>query len=276
MRENGEDVSEKMGVKDGREAGMEEQTGIMRLLHRFGWLRTRDLASLSSGAASKTPPKGGPMLQPPIASPVDIRRIQRHLSKLRERRMVLMTQAPNGSWIYALSEKGARALQGFGLPASTGKDMLRRYHAAFFLHRNVANEVAISAMLQGFRVSTEREIAQGRWLGGADGVMGKKPDVVLKSGNDVWFVEVERSHRNRKDYDHLMRFLLQIWRDTRLGEAVDIDGTHRLRQVIFICTTGFEKKLSQDLFSKGWKLDELRSRVRFETSLYSFKAIAFY
>lgn len=262
--------------RDGREVAMGRQTDILRLLYRFGWLRTWDMACATAKVAQKAAPKSGPSLQPPECSRADIRRTQRHLATLRERRLILATQAPNGSWIYALSEKGARALQGLGLAASTGKDLLRNYHAAFFLHRNIANELAIGGLQQGFKVSTEREIAQGRWLGGAYGIMGKKPDVVLKSGNDVWFVEVERSHRNRKDYDHLMRFLLQTWRDTRLGDAVDLDATHRLRQVIFICTAGFEKKLSQDLLAKGWSADELRMRVRFETSLYSFKAIAFY
>lgn len=265
-----------MEVKDGREVGIEEQTGIMRLLHRFGWLRTRDLASLSAGAASKTPPKGGPALQPPIASPVDIRRVQRHLSKLREIRMVLMTQAPNGSWIYALSEKGARTLQGLGLPASTGKDMLRRYHAAFFLHRNVANEVAISAMLQGFRASTEREIAQGKWIGGSEGVFGKRPDVVIRAGSEAWLVEVERSHRNRKDYAHLLTFLDKVWHGCRVGERADLGNGHQLRQVIFVCTQGFAKRLANDLLKQGWSPEALAVRVRFETSLYKFKDIAFF
>ena len=265
-----------MEVKDGREVGIEEQTGIMRLLHRFGWLRTRDLASLSAGAAPKTPPKEGPSMKPPIASPVDIRRVQRHLSRLREIRMVLMTQAPNGSWIYALSEKGARTLQGIGVPASTGKDMLRRYHAAFFLHRNVANEVAISAILQGFRVSTEREIAQGKWIGGSEGIFGKRPDVVIRAGSEAWLVEVERSHRNSKDYTHLLAFLNKVWHGCRVGERADLGNGHQLRQVVFVSTQGFAKKLTKDLLEQGWSPEALAVRIRFETSLYKFKDIAFF
>lgn len=190
--------------------------------------------------------------------------------------MVLMTQAPNGSWIYALSEKGARTLQAIGLPASTGKDMLRRYHAAFFLHRNVANEVSISATLQGFRVSTEREIAQGKWIGGSDGIFGKRPDVVIRFGSEAWLVEVERSHRNRKDYAHLLTFLGKVWRGCRLGQSADLGGGHQLRQVIFVCTQGFAKKLAKDVLNLGWSTEELAVRIRFETSLYTFKDIAFF
>lgn len=265
-----------MRTRDGREVAIEQQTSIMRLLHRYGWLRTRDLASLSGGMVSKTPPKAGPSLQPPVASPVDIRRVQRHLAKLKDLRLVLMTQAPNGSWIYALSEKGARTLQGLGLAASTGKDLLRSYHAAFFLHRNIANEVAVSATLQGFRVSTEREIAQGKWIGGSDGIFGKRPDVAIRSGADTWFVEVERSHRNRKDYAHLLAFLGKVWHGCRVGLCAALGGGHQLRQVIFVSTQGFARKLSKDLLDHGWSPEELAVRVRFETLLYNFKDIAFF
>lgn len=269
-------MSKKTNSLDGREVAIEQQTSIMRLLHRFGWLRTRDLACLSDVAASKAPPKTGPSLQPPVASLVDIRRVQRHLSKLKELRLVLMTQAPNGSWIYALSEKGARTLQGLGLSASTGKDLLRRYHAAFFLHRNVANEVAIGSMLQGFRVSTEREIAQGKWLGGSDGILGKRPDVAIRTGSEIWLVEVERSHRNNKDYAHLLTFLLKVWHGCRVGQGADLHDGYKLRQLIFVCTQGFARKLTKDLLEHGWSHEELTVRIRFETSLYSFKDIAFF
>lgn len=269
-------MSEKSGHRDGREVAIEQQTSILRLLHRFGWLRAKDLASLTEGGASKAPPKQGPNLQPVVAGSVGVRRVQRHLVKLRELRLVLMSQAPNGSWIYALSEKGARTLQGLGLSASTGKDMLRRYHAAFFLHRNVANEVAISALYQGFSISTEREIAQGKWMGGRDGILGKRPDVAIRSGSDAWLVEVERSHRNRKDYAHLLAFLDGVWQGCRVGQSADLGNGHRLRQVIFVSTQGFATKLSKDLLGHGWSAEELAVRVRFEVSLYSFKDIAFF
>lgn len=262
--------------QDGRVVGLNRQTEILRLLYRFGWLRTWDLACATGKVAPKAAPKSGPSLQPPDCSRADIRRTQRHLASLKERRLILSTQAPNGSWIYALSEKGARALQGLGLEASTGKDLLRNYHAAFFLHRNIANELAIGALQQGFKVSTEREIAQARWFGGAEGILGKKPDVVLRAGNEVWFVEVERSHKNRTDYNHLLKFLLQCWRNVRVGEAVGIAAGYQLRQVVFVCTGGFSKKVSQDLLANGWSPEELKVRIRFETSLYSFRTISFY
>nr|WP_276595197.1 replication-relaxation family protein [Roseateles albus] len=224
----------------------------------------------------KTAPKGCPALQAPPPTKVDIRRTQRHLASLREMRLILQTQAPNGSVIYALSEKGARALQGMGIQASTGKDLLRSYHAAYFLHRNIANEVAIAALRQGYRVSTEREIAQGRWLGDAAGIHGKKPDVAIRAGTDFWFIEVERSHKNKADHQHLLRFLVKIWGNVRLGAPACLDVENRLRQVIFVSTAGFAKKLSKDLLACGWSPDELAVRVKFETSLYTFKDIAFY
>ena len=263
-------------MQDGREIAVSRQLDMLRLLHRFGWLRTSDLACATAKASSKPNPRVGPSLRQAECSRADIRRTQRHLAALRERKLILSSEAPNGSIIYALSEKGARILQGIGLSATTGKDLLRNYHAAYFLHRNISNELAIGAMQEGYRISSEREIAQGRWLGGLDGILGKKPDVVIGSGNESWFCEVERSHRNSTDYEILKNFLLKIWDGVRVGASAPLAERNLLRQVIFICTPGFQKKLSQELFLKKWSPDELKVRIRFETSLYSFKSIAFY
>lgn len=269
-------MSNEQRQRDGRDIAVSMQTEVLRLLHRFGWLRTKDLASVTSQSMPKGTPKDGPALQSLPPSRADIRRIQRHLAHLREQRLILSTQAPNGSIIYALSERGARALQRLGVQASTGKDLLRSYHAAYFLHRNIANEIAIAAMQQGFRVSTEREIAQGKWLGGVDGIHGKRCDVVIRTGSDCWFVEVERSHKNSTDHAHLLRYLRTSWANVRVGESAGIAEGHRLRKVVFVCTPGFAKKLAKDLFARGWSPAELAARVEFETSLYSFRNIAFY
>lgn len=269
-------MSDDLRQRDGRDVAVATQTAILRLLHRFGWLRTRDLASVTGGATLRVAPKAGPGLQAVPPSNADIRRTQRHLAHLRDRKLILATQAPNGSIIYALSERGARALQGLGVQASTGKDLLRSYHAAYFLHRNIANEIAIAAPRQGFRISTEREIAQGRWLGGVEGLHGKRPDVVIRAGSDCWFVEVERSHKNRTDLEHLLRYLAATWANVRLGESARVSGEHWLRRVVFICTPGFEKKLSRDLLASGWSPEEVTARVLFETSLYDFRNISFY
>ena len=272
----GDDVNNDPGERDGRDIAVGVQTEVLRLLHRFGWLRTRDLASVVGRPKARSTPRDGPALQVPAPDKADIRRMQRHLASLREQRLILSTLAPNGSVIYALSERGARALQGLGVSASTGKDLLRSYHAAFFLHRNIANEVALAAMRQGFRVSTEREIAQGRWLGGVDGVHGKRPDVVIRAGSDCWFVEVERSHKNRTDHEHLLRSLTKTWAKVRPGAPTLVADAHWLRRVVFICTPGFAKRLTKDLLALGWSTDEVATRVMFETSLYTFRNIAFY
>lgn len=263
--------------QDGRLIAQANETNVLRALHRFGWLRTRDLAGLVWQGWAKSPAKGEPSITPPQASRSDIRMAQRTLARLRERKLILTSQAPNGSLIHAISEKGARALQGLGVPASTGKDLLRDYHAAYFLHRNIANEVAISGILAGYRVASEREISQGRWLGGLEGVLGKKPDVLLRAGSLAWWVEVERSRKNQKDYAKLLEWLDTVWQTShRLGEAAPLTEQVRLRQVVFICTTAFAKKLAADLQAKGWSPEQLLARVRCETLLYSFEAISFF
>ena len=66
-------------------------------------------------------------------------------------------------------------------------------------------------MVQGYRISTEREIAQGAWLGGKAGIAGKRPDVVIRNGSRVWLVEVERSRKNAKEYAALLSWLAILY-----------------------------------------------------------------
>lgn len=262
---------------DGRLVAQANDHAMLRALHRYGWLRTRDLATLVWQGRTKAMAGASPGLAPVAALPTAIRMAQRTLVRLRRQRLILSTNAPNGSRIHSLSERGARVLQGLGVPASTGKDLMRDYHAAFFLHRCVANEVAISATMAGYRVSTEREIAQGRWLGGVDGIAGKRPDVLVSLGQMAWWVEVERSHKNRNDYTKLLRWLVAIWQSSpRPGEVATLHEAMTLRQVVFICTKVFAKKLTADLQQQGWSAEQVASRLRFEVSLYSFEAIAFF
>lgn len=260
-------------AKDGRESARENEINVLRALHRFGWLRTRDLACLLWQAWERTPPRTGPSLRPPLATQSGIRMAQRTVARLRKQRLILTTQAPNGSLIHALSERGARALQNIGIAASSGKDLVREYGAAYFLHRSIANEVAISGIIEGYRAATERETAQGRWLGGMTGIRGKKPDVLMRAGDTVWWVEVER-RKNQRDYARLLDWLDAIWQASkRPGEPAPLLNDVRLAQVIFVCSEVIARKLANDLVSRGWSTELLASRIRFETSLYSFKAI---
>lgn len=262
---------------DGRQIARKNETTVLRALHRYGWLRTRDVALLVWHSPARLLLGRHPSLAPLAATDTAIRMAQRTLARMNRQRLVLSTNAPNGSRIHTLSEAGARVLQGLGVRAATGKDMMRRYHAAFFLHRCIANEVAISATMAGYRVSTEREIAQGRWLGGMDGIAGKKPDVLVRSGATAWWVEVERSQKNRNDYAKLLQWLISIWQNTpRPGEDSPLHEAVTLRQVVFICTKVFAKKLTKDLNEQGWSAEQVASRLRFELSLYSFEAIAFF
>ncbi|MDN7953621.1 hypothetical protein QZM74_28310 [Burkholderia multivorans] len=202
---------------------------------------------------------------------------QRTLRRLADAHQVLRGHGPDGSVIYALAEAGARRLQRAGITATTGKDLVRGFSSAHFRHRTIANMIAIRGLLDGFKVSTERETAQDRWLGGVDGIAGKKPDVLLR-GDDgkVWLVEVERSRKNAKEYAKLLK-----WLDAVAADAADASGSKLLGKglkwgkVIFICTRAFRVKLTRDLIAKGWKKSALDALVAFSTELYKFEDIVF-
>ena len=264
-----------MTARDGRIIAREREQKLLHSLSRFGFLRTRDCAALrplwGRGAT------GEPRLEAPVATASDVRMAQRTLRRLAEVRQVLRGQGPDGSVIYALSEAGARRLQHAGVVATTGKDLVRAFSSAHFRHRTIANMIAIRGLLDGYRVSTEREVSQGKGLGGVEGIAGKKPDVLLRGADSrVWWCEVERSRKNASDYAKLLK-----WLDAVASDAANASGPKLLGnglkwgKVIFVCTPAFRAKLTRDLIAKGWKKSGLDALVRFETTLYRFEDIVF-
>ncbi|UOB06111.1 hypothetical protein [[Acidovorax] ebreus] len=201
---------------------------------------------------------------------------QRTLKRLRTMRCVISAQAPDGSIVYTLSEAGARMLKEAGIDAASGKDLVRGFSSAYFRHRCIANEIAIAGITQGFRVSTEREISQGRWLGGEAGIFGKRPDVVLRDGKRVIFGEVEKSRKRASEYQGLLRWLGRILElQKRSQDGVQLGSEVVLERVIFICTQAFQAKLQRDLEAAGWSLAQQNSLIHYSTELYSFRDILF-
>lgn len=260
-----------MEMKDGRLVAQQNEVRVLRALHRFGWLRTRDLAALMWTRWQKRT-LDAPVLTRPIASASGLRMAQRTLRRLIAARQVLRGQAPDGSLIYALAEAGARRLQQRGVQASTGKDLIRSFSTGQFRHRAVANEIAISGIISGFRASTEREIAQDKWFGGASGVAGKKPDVLLIADDLVWWIEVERSRKNAKDYGKLLKWLTAILADST---HQFLENKLKWAKIVFICTPAFQAKLMRDLEAAGWKKNTVTAKLWFATNLYYFEDIHF-
>lgn len=241
----------KTSAPDGRLTARANEVAILRGLHRFGWLRTRDVAALVWNVWAKTPAVE-PSLGPAPATASQLRMAQRTVKRLRARHEVLRGMGPDGSVLYALAEAGVRALQARGFAATSGKDLMRNFSAAQFRHRCIANEIAISALLEGFRVSTERETARGLWMGEREGIAGKVPDVLLQHSGAAWWVEVERSRKNARDYANLLVWLTKVRQDRFSGQASQLLGKRmRWEKVIFVCTDAFRRKLTQDLVGSG-------------------------
>lgn len=88
-----------MANKDGRTVARENELRVMRALHRFGWLRTRDLAAIVCQRWVRNP-AGEPNLAPSTPTAAGLRMAQRTLSRLRGKRLVLSSRAPDGSLIH--------------------------------------------------------------------------------------------------------------------------------------------------------------------------------
>lgn len=264
-----------MSSKDGRQVARENEARVLRALHRFGWLRTRDLAALCWRRWASRP-SGPPGVEPMQPTASAVRMAQRTLCRLRDARLVIRGQGPDGSVIYALSEGGARALKDAGVTAISGKDLVRGFSTAYYRHRCIANEIAISGMVQGFRASTEREIAQGLWLGGDAGIAGKRPDVLLRSGNQVWWVEVERSRKSAKDYRAFLAWMGKVLQDKGQRDGSRLLGPGQVwGRLTFICTPAFEAKLRSDLSNAGWTQQQVDALTSFKSALYIFEDTLF-
>jgi hypothetical protein len=163
-----------------------------------------------------------------------------------------------------------------GIAASTGKDRIRGFSSNHYRHRCIANEVAIAAIVQGYRVSTEREIAQGLWQGGSAGIAGKRPDVLARGNGGAYWVEVERSRKNATEYEALLVWLVKVLRDcSSTGGSQLLTPGQAWAGIIFICSPTFERKLRQDLKNAGWSKQKMDSVCFFETLLYSLEGISF-
>jgi len=253
--------------KDGRLIAQKNEIRVLRALQRFGWLRTKDIAQLCWTKWKNRPQEPFHVVQiEPRESA--LRMSQRTMKRLLQKRQVIAATAPNGSIIYALAEAGVRILSELGLQAKSGKDLTRGFSAAFFKHRCIANEIAIASIIQGFRVSTEREIAQGYWFGGLEGIDGKRPDVVIRDEEQVIFVEVERSRKNTTDYQALLSWLKK--QIASQGASIpNSEGRNVvLCQVVFICTKNFQAKLQKDLQAYGVTESQQRAFIRYSTDLY--------
>lgn len=263
-----------MTAQDGRITASKNEVRVLRALNRFGWLPTKSLGALLWQPWLRKP-AGEPDMQPLMPTTTARLMAQRTLRRLYQARQVLRARAPDGSLIYALAEAGVRRLAQLGVPACSGKDLVRRFSSAQFRHRSIANDIALANIVAGFRVSTEREISIGKWLGGEPGIAGKKPDVLLQGDGQVWWCEVERSRRRASDRAKLHAFLKAVREDANRADAPVLLGGLQWAKVIFICTPAFRVRLMRELKDAGWSEAEIDRLTCYVDALYSFEDIAF-
>lgn len=257
-----------MSKLDGREQARRNELKILKLLHRLGWARSRETACLWLPSRS-TPPKGGFDPELLVVPGSALRMAQRTLGRLKEQRLVFTHMGPDGSHLYALTEGGARVLQGLGIPATSGKNWLHRFSMNQYNHRRLANELAVIALLQGYRIRTDREIAQGLGIGGVEGVQGKRGDLTARSGKTVFWGEVVQSRLNARDYAHLLVWIGGLWVTGRnIWLPAPLPDHLELAQVIFLADRAFAERLTRDLKSLGWSDELIAHRIKFKLSLY--------
>ena len=246
---------------DGCIIASQNDDAVLNALHRFGFLRTRDLAAFIWGNPKKKKRNGfepTPLILPESA----IRMAQITLARLRRSHRVNRIMAPDGSWLYGLAEAAARQLRIAGLPAKSSNDILKRVSLSHYHHRRLANEITILATLQGFNAFTEIEILSGKWFGGLTGINSKKPDAVIIDDKFIIWVEVERSRRNAKDYTKLITWLTSSWTTLNGYRNAPLKDDYELLRVLLVCDKSFVQRVISDLKLAGWDDDLIKHRIQ--------------
>lgn len=131
-------------------------------------------------------------------------------------------------------------------------------------------------VLQGFKVFSERQIAQNKWLFNENVYYGKKPDCLIQNRNYAWWIEVEKSRKNQKDYQALMKWLNDVHQECkRPHEKPELKPGLEIHKIVLICSPVFEKRLINYLLKAGWDKDRINLRLIFFKSLYSFRQTYF-
>lgn len=261
--------------KSGLEIANENEIKVLNYLHKFGWLRSKDIASLVWQIPDKKFSNFEPEFKKCIYTKGGLRMAQITLKRLKLNKLVLSAEAPDNSTIYALSQKGANRLGEAGIESISGKDLIRIFSFDQYRHRVISNEIAIAGVLQGFKVFTERQIAQNKWLFNEKGYHEKKPDCLIINRASAWWIEVEKSRKNKKDYEALLNWLGVVHQHCkRPHEKPELAGLG-LRKIVFICSPVFEKRLMNDLMKLGWDEESIYLRLAFEKSIFSFRQAYF-
>lgn len=261
--------------KSGLEIANENEIKVLKYLHKFGWLRSKDIASLVWQIPDKKFSNFEPEFKKSVYTNSGLRMAQITLKRLKQNRLILSAVAPDNSTIYALSQRGANRLSEIGVESISGKDLVRIFSFEQYRHRVISNEIAMAGILQGFRVFTERQISQNHWLFNENGFHGKKADCLVLNKSSAWWIEVERSRKNKNDYRALLDWIEKVHeRCNRPHEKPEFKGLG-LSKVVFICTPAFEKKLVADLKKTGWDEEKINLRIVFEKSTFSFRQISF-
>jgi hypothetical protein len=260
----------------GREIALKNELSVLKVLHRFGWLRSKDIATLVWQAWDKRYSNKEPVFIKPVHTSSGLRMAQITLKRLIVNGLVLSSKAPDSATLYALSQKGVNRLNDVGIESASGKDLLRVFSIEQYRHRVISNEIAIVANLQGFKVFNERQIAQNKWLFNQEGFNSKKPDCLIYNQKSAWWIEVEKSRKNQRDYQVLLNWLNDVYKQhQRAYEKPILKASLYLEKIVFICNPIFEKRLIEDLIKKGWNEDQISLRLIFLTSLYSLRQITF-
>ena len=218
---------------DKRIIGERNRSTCLMWLHRFGWLTSRQLASLAWGEASQAWPMA-----------------RRTLKALQDDGLVIRRALPQGGDAYLLSAKGARLLtEQAGVDARSGQGLALGNP----VHRACSNWYLIDAIHSGMDVVTEHEIASDR--GPVRVLDGKQADGILLGDGEAIWLECENAWKATKSRRAVVEFCA---RHLDQPTMTMLTPDHGLRQVAIVSTNMDALRHMAATFQQAFRAGEVR------------------
>lgn len=217
---------------------------VLKALHRFGWLRAKQLtAYLWPNATGKT---------------------NRAIIQLRKRNEIEEVRNGNG-YVIGLSAKGAKRLQDLDIPAESAHSVLKKLGNAE--HREISNTVIIEYG-QDLENETFSEVEIMRGAAPIIEVMQKNPDGLVIAPEGLIWIEVENSYKNSREFMSMLSWFEWLTKDCILSEGnlpyLCSDTDMYFFRLVFVCRerAKFERRIKETV---GRRLDADRMLALVDT-----------
>ena len=212
-------------MQDNKITGEQNRLAILKWLHRFGWLTSRQIAELVWADKKSA-----------------LAMAQKTIATMLESKLIIKRKLDSGSEAILLSSKGASMLNTeLNVKAVSGAK-LKLGNAT---HRCASNYFLIQELAKGNAIFTEHEIQTGK--SPVSACYGKIPDGLVIYDQGVFWLEVENSWKNINEREKIVQFCADI---SSQPQMIELWHNHFLYGVKILAITAFSAEAIVRTFAK--------------------------